>query len=196
LKQSFLPIFGGNIYKNFKKRYFYTFLIKNKYKNIFFRKFYRLNNLIYKYNKKSIKFSKEMFKKKAKKKKSYRLLKKLKTFYYRPDIKRTRKKVFNHFKKKVLRKFSRRNKRKIHNIYTGLKFNLFNFNFKNRYKNRMKDLELKKKSTPRFFFFKKKKNLYININKDIMKVNYKQLPYFIIKRYKLEKKNKKYYFKR
>jgi hypothetical protein len=60
----------------------------------------------------------------------------------------------------------------------------------------MKDIELKKKSTPKYFFFKKKKNRYINIKNDIMKVNYKDLPYFVIKRYKLNLEKKKYYFRR
>jgi hypothetical protein len=60
----------------------------------------------------------------------------------------------------------------------------------------MKDIELKKKSTPRFFFFKRKKNNYINIRPNIMRVGYKQLPYFLIKKYNLKiKKSNGYYFK-
>jgi hypothetical protein len=81
------------------------------------------------------------------------------------------------------------------NIFTGLRFNLFLYNVKNRYKNKMKEIELKKKSTPRFFFFKNKKNKYVKFSNNIIKTKLKKLPYFLIKRYRIRirmKKKKKY----
>jgi hypothetical protein len=127
---------------------------------------------------------------------AFRILKKLKTFYYIPNLKKTKKQVFLRFKKSVLYKFNRKKRKRIQNIYAGRKFNLFIYNVRNRYKNKMKELELKKKSTPKFFFFKRKKNNYINIRSNIIKVGFKQLPFFLIKRYKLKIKKRKAYFKR
>ena len=196
LKQSLFPVIGNNIYKNFKKKNFFSFLIKNKTKKIFLRNFYKLNSLIYKFNYKDKIISKKSFKKRRKKRLTFRILKKLKTFYYIPNLKKTKKQVYFRFKKSVLYKFNRKKRKKIQNIFAGRRFNLFIYNIRNRYKNKMKDIELKKKSTPRFFFFKRKKNNYINIRPNIMRVGYKQLPYFLIKKYNLKIKKSKGYFKR
>jgi len=63
-------------------------------------------------------------------------------------------------KKKFYINLIKEKKRRIRSIYSGLTFNLFTYNFRNRYKNRMKELELRKKSTPLYYFFKNKKNNY------------------------------------
>jgi hypothetical protein len=132
---------------------------------------------------------------KKKKRMAYRILKKLKTFYYIPNLKKTKRQVYFRFKKSVLYKFNRKKRRRIQNIYAGPKFNLFIYNVRNRYKNKMKDIELKKKSTPNYFFFKRRNNNYINIKPNIMKVGFKQLPFFVAKRYKLNFKKKNKYIK-
>jgi hypothetical protein len=196
LTQSLFPVIGDNIYKNFKKKNFFTFLIKNKNKNSFFRNFYKLNNLIYKFNYKDKIISKKSFKKRRKKRLAFRILKKLKTFYYIPNLKKTRKQVYFRFKRSVLYKFDRKKRKKIQKIYVGRRFNLFIYNIRNRYKNKMKDIELRKKSTPMYFFFKRKKNNYINIRPNIIRVGYRQLPYYIMKKYNLTIKKINGYFKR
>jgi hypothetical protein len=123
-------------------------------------------------------------------------LKKLKTFYYIPNLKKTRKQVYFRFKRSVLYKFDRKKRKKIQKIYVGRRFNLFIYNIRNRYKNKMKDIELRKKSTPMYFFFKRKKNNYINIRPNIIMVGYRQLPYYIMKKYNLTIKKTNGYFKR
>jgi hypothetical protein len=45
--------------------------------------------------------------------------------------------------------------------FTGTKFNLEFYNFRNRYKNKMKALALRKKTTPLYHYYKKKINNYV-----------------------------------
>jgi hypothetical protein len=152
--------------------------------------------LAFKLNYKHRKISKNCFIKKKKKRMEFRILKKLKTFYYIPDIKKTRQQVFSRFKRNVLYRFKKKNIRRSNSIYGGLKFNLSIYNIRNRYKNKMKMFSLKKKTTPRFFFFKRKKNNYINNRNNIVNASYKTLPYFLIKKYKFKIKKEKRNFKR
>jgi hypothetical protein len=167
------------MFKSFKKKNFFSFLkfLKLKKKKFFFRNYYELNSLIY-----SNLFKKKKSSKVLKKKiKEYRILKKLKKFYYIPDVEKTKEVVYNRFKKKILYKFDKRKKRRIRSIYTGLTFNLFTYNFRNRYKNRMKELELKKKSTPLYYFFNNKKNNYFIKKQNIIKVPLNKLAYGLVK---------------
>jgi hypothetical protein len=192
LKKKFLPIFGRAIYEKLKKKNFFSFLVKKKNRKYFFRNFYKLNSLIYKLNLSNKKITKKIFIKKKKNIINYRIKKKLKKFYYIPDPKKTRQRVYSRFKKSVIYKFKKRKYRKQNNIYAGCKFNLITYNSRNRYRNKMRMLELKKKSTPKFFFFKKKKNNYMKFKFNRLQTKFKDLPYFIIKKYKLKIKTKKY----
>jgi hypothetical protein len=170
---------------------------KNKNGILFLRSFYKLNSLNYNLNFKNKKITKSIFFKKKQKKMEYRILKKLKTFYYIPNIKKTKQRVYSRFKKSVLYKFKRKKYRRISSIYAGPKFNLSSYNLRNRYKNRIRLFKSKKKYTPRYFFFKNKKNNYIDNRYDnIMNIGYKQLPNFIIRKYKLRIKKKNKYYKR
>jgi hypothetical protein len=194
LKKKFLSIIGTNMSKGLKKKIFFSFLKKFNFKKKFFfyRNYYKLNSLSLIHNNLLKKKSSKLLKKKIK---EYRILKKLKTFYYNPDTKKTKQVVYNRFKKKVLYKFEKKKRRRIKSIYSGLTFNLFTYNFRNRYKNRMKELELKKKSTPLYYFFKKKKNNYFIINRNIIKVPYNKLAYTLTQVNKLNLKLKEpYYF--
>jgi hypothetical protein len=101
LKKQFLSIFTYGIYKKLKKKNLFSFLTKYKYgnKKLFLRTFYKLNSFLYKF---------KLKKKKKLKKRNYRILKKLKTFYYIPNAKKTRKQVFSRFKKSVIYKFKKK----------------------------------------------------------------------------------------
>lgn len=52
----------------------------------------------------------------------------------------------------------------------------------------MELLKLKKRSTPDHYYFLRRKNNYID-KKGIIKVTYKELPFFVVKRYKLDVRN-------
>jgi hypothetical protein len=106
LKKQFLSIFTYGIYRKLKKKNLFSFLMryKNGNKNLFLRTFYKLNSFLYKFKLKK--------KKKKLKKKNYRILKKLKTFYYIPNTKKTRKQVFSRFKKSVIYKYKKKKKKK------------------------------------------------------------------------------------
>src|SRR6201999_1970990 len=157
---------------------------KQKNKNFFLRNFYKLNSLFF-----NLKFKeKKIFNKlkKKKKRKEYRILKKLK-----------KKKVWiREFKKKVFKKFKKKKKKKKYAAYEGPLFNLFIYNIRNRYKLRKKEFKLKKKSTSQFFFFKKKKNNYMYFRRNLIKVGFKDLPYFLIKNYglKIKKEEPDYFY--
>jgi hypothetical protein len=59
----------------------------------------------------------------------------------------------------------------------------------------MKELALKKKSTPLYYFFNKKNNNYFTIKRNIIKVLYNKLAYPLVKSNKLNIKLKEpYYF--
>jgi hypothetical protein len=193
LKKKFLPICGRALYEKFKKKIFLNFLFKIKNGRKFSRNFYKLNSLIYKLNLSKKKITKKIFIKKKKNIINYRIKKKLKTFYYIPDLTKTRQRVYSRFKKSVIYKFRKRKYRKENNIYAGGKFNLITYNSRNRYRNKMRMLELKKKSTPKFFFLKKKKNNYMKFRFNRLQTKFKNLPYFIIKKYRLKIKAKKYF---
>src|ERR1700760_4562692 len=130
--KKFLPTIYIILNKNIKKKT----LIRNFFTYIF--------NL--KFNDKII--TKKNFLKKKKKVKSYRIMKKLNTFYYIPDTKKTKKQVYKRFKRSVFRKFKRKKLRKKKRRVIGLYFNLSVYNHRNRYKHRIKMLALKKNITP------------------------------------------------
>jgi hypothetical protein len=121
---------------------------------------------------------------------NYRIKKKLKKFYYIPDLKKTRQRVYSRFKKSVLYKFRRRKARKLKSIYTGRKFNLITYNARGSYRYKMKMLKLKKKSTPKFFFFNGRKNNYIRLRFNKLHTKLNKLSEFLLKIYKLNIKKK------
>src|ERR1700749_5051065 len=180
--------------KNLKKNKFLSFIKKNKKKSIVRNFFTYIYN--FKFNDKTI--TKKNFKKKKKILKSYRIIKKLKTFYYIPDTEKTRKHVYKRFKRSVFRKFKRKKLRKKKRRVIGLYFNLSVYNHRNRYKHRMKMLALKKTITPKFHFYKNKKNNYKFINSKVVDIKYKEVPFFVKRRYKLkiEKKKKRLFLKK
>jgi hypothetical protein len=96
-KEKFLPIIYIMLYKTLKRRNFLSFLKKNKKKN-FIRNFY---TFIYNFKFNDRIISKKDFLKKKKILRSYRIIKKLKTFYYIPDTGKTRKQVYKRFKRSV-----------------------------------------------------------------------------------------------
>jgi len=189
-KEKFLPIIYIMLYKSLKKRNFLSFLKKNKEK-AFTRNFF---TFIYNLKNNDELITRKYFLKKKKILKSYRIIKKLNTFYYIPDTEKTRNQVFKRFKRSVFRKFYKRKLRKKKRRVIGLYFNLSVYNHRNRYKHRMKMLALKNSITTRFHFLKK--NNYKNINSKKLDINYKEVPFFVKRRYKLniEKKNKKKIF--
>jgi hypothetical protein len=196
LKKRFMPTMRHFIYKNFKKKNFYSFLNKYNNKNFYSRKFLGFQNLIYNQS-----FKKKFIFKRRKIKKNFlkghRFYKKLNTFYYIPDTDRTREQVYKRFKKSVVKKFKKKKFRKSLRHLTGLRFNLSLYNARTRYKNRIKALALKKKSTPLYHFFKGKFNDYQKSTK--LKINKKhyELPFFVLKKHKFNvKKKKKPYLKR
>ena len=197
-REKFLPIISHNIYKNFKKKYFFLFLKKFKNKSLFVRRFIKLNNVsLDKLRIKNSLITKDKFMGKRKKKiKNYRILKKLRKFYYIPDTKKTRLQVYRRFKKSVMRKFNRRKVKRADTRVTGFRFNLSVYNMRNRYKNRMRIIALKKKSTPHFHFFKNRKNNYINIKGDYVPILYNEVPFYILRRYGLNINKKKIFLKR
>lgn len=123
-------------------------------------------------------------------------MKKLKTFYYIPDTEKTRKQVYKRFKRSVYWKFYKKKLRKKKRRVVGLHFNLSVYNHRNRYKHRMKMLALKKKITPKFHFLKK--NNYKNINSKKIDISYKEVPFFVKRKYKLNinKKKKRLFLKK
>lgn len=199
LRKKFLHTIGNNIYKNIRRKNFFSIFNKYNKKNIYTRSFFVLNNLYYnlKFKRKILanEFDYRKHKKKKRKIKNLRILKKLKTFYYNPDGESgmTRQQVYKRFKKSVMRKFSRKFKIKKKPINAGLKFNVSVYNARNRYKNRMKALELKKNSTPMYFFFKNKKNNYVNTTNLGVVKRFSDLPFFMKKRYKFNTKKRKFF---
>jgi hypothetical protein len=191
-KEKFLPIIYIMLYKTLKRRNFLSFLKKNKKKN-FIRNFY---TFIYNFKFNDRIISKKDFLKKKKILRSYRIIKKLKTFYYIPDTGKTRKQVYKRFKRSVFWKFYKKKLRKKKRRVVGLHFNLSVYNHRNRYKHRMKMLALKKTITPRFHYLKK--NNYKNINSRMVDINYKEVPFFVKRKYKLniEKKKKRLFLKK
>lgn len=177
-KKKFLSLLGTNMAKDLKRKKIF-FLRKFNGKSIVFRNFYLLN---YWNKKKHLSNDKKKEYLNLKKNGGYRILKKLRTFYYIPNTKRTRWQVYWRFRKSVIYKFKKKKKRRIQSFYSGLKFNLFTFNFRTRYGIRKRELHLKKKSTPLYFYFSKKKNKYIKFKNGIMKVFYNKLPYYMIKK--------------
>jgi hypothetical protein len=194
-KEKFLPIIYLILYKNLKRRTFLSFFKKSKKKKYLIRTFFSfIYNL--KFNDRFI--TKKNFLKKKKYIKNYRIIKKLKTFYYIPDVEKTRKHIYKRFKRSVYMKFYRKKLRKKKRRVIGLKFNLSVYNHRNRYKHRMKMLALKNTITPKYFFFKKKKNNYMTINSKVIDIPYKEVPFFVKKRYKLnvQKKKKRLFLKK
>ena len=192
--KKFLPTIYIILNKNIKKKTLLSFIKKSKKKSIIRNFFTYIFNL--KFNDKII--TKKNFFKKKKKVKSYRIMKKLNTFYYIPDTEKTKKQVYKRFKRSVFRKFKRKKLRKKKRRVIGLYFNLSVYNHRNRYKHRMKMLALKKNITPKFHFYKHKQNNYKFINSKIVDIKYKEVPFFVKRRYKLkiEKKKKKLFLKR
>jgi hypothetical protein len=166
LEKKFLPLMSLNIKKNLKKNLFFSFLKKKKYnKNFFYvRNFYKLNNFVCDSNLKRKTTNKIIYKKK--KRYSYRILKKLKKFRYNSNQGTlTKEQVYKRFKKSVFKKFGRKRSGKKKRISLGHRFNLFVYNARKSYKNRMKAKALENKITPKYFFFKEKNNDYINLKK-------------------------------
>jgi hypothetical protein len=191
-KEKFLPIIYITLYKSLKRRNFLSFIKKNK-KKAFIRHFF---TFIYNLKNNNKLITRKYFLKKKKLLKSYRIMKKLNTFYYIPDTEKTRNQVFKRFKRSVFRKFYKRKLRKKKRRVIGLYFNLSVYNHRNRYKHRMKMLALKNSITPRFHFLKK--NNYKTINLKKLDINYKKVPFFVKRRYKLniEKKKKRFFLKK
>jgi len=181
-REKFSSMIGHFFYKNFKKKNFYSFLNKFNNKKLSTRTFFRLNNIMYDQRFKKKILSKSSFLKK-KKRMNYRLFKKLRKFYYIPDPKKTRKQVYKRFKKNILWKLKRKKKKKAQMRFTGTKFNLEFYNLRNRYKNKMKALALKKKTTPLYHYYKKKINNYVKFRGNWIKVKHYELPYYIFKKY-------------
>jgi hypothetical protein len=166
LEKRFLSSMFLNIKKNFRRNNFFSFLkMKKNYKNyLFVRNYYNLNNFIFDLNLKKKTKNKIIYK--QKKKYSYKILKKLKKFRYNSGQGTlTKEQVYKRFKKSVFRKFNRKRSGKKKRISLGHRFNLFVYNIRKSYKNRMKAKALENKVTPKYFFFKERINNYINLKK-------------------------------
>ena len=188
LEKKFLSSMSLNIKKNLKKKLFFSFLKKNKYnKNFFYvRNFYKLNNWVFDLDLKRKIKNKIIYKKK--KKYSHRILKKLKKFRYNIDQGTlTKEQVYKRFKKSVFKKFSRKRTNRKKRISLGRRFNLYVYNTRKNYKNRMKAKALENKITPKYFFFKGKKNDYVNLKKLKEGITWSQIPV----RFLIKKKEKK-----
>lgn len=179
VKKRFLSLMSLNILRNLKKRTFLNFLRKKKLKNkLFFSKnFYVFKNFL------PNMYLKEKYKKlkrKLKKKYNYRLIKKLKKFNYisgRSNL--TRQQVYRRFKNKIIRKLKKKKKLKKKHFYlkaNKYRFNLFIYNSRNGYKNRMKAKELKLLISPKYFYSDNKSSDYRDIEKLEKGLDWYELP--------------------
>jgi hypothetical protein len=191
LQEKFLSFVGLNIYRNFKKKNFYTFLkkIKYKYNKLYNRNYYKFNNFNCLRLKKKLKNN--LIYKKRNKITNKKILKKLKTFRYIPNKGTwTKQEVYSRFKSNVLKKFARKRSRKFKKICIGRRFHIYAHNSKKNYKNKIKAQKLRKRITPYYFFFEKKKeNIYMDLSKYAKGVVSKEIPLHIL--LKIKKKRKK-----
>ena len=142
LQKKNLAMIGPSIYKNLKKKWYYSFFSKFKTNNnvLYVRNFIKFNNLIKNLNFKKKK--KVMIYNKVKKKKIRyrRIIKKLKTFVYDSDRGNTKKQAYTLFKRSVFRKFYRKRKKKKNFRFLGLRFSPSIYKYRNRFKRKKKKI--------------------------------------------------------
>lgn len=187
LKKKFLPLISLNILKNLKKRNILNILKKKKINNkIFFsRNFYILKKFLPNLH---LKETLKKLRRKLKKKHNFRLIRKLKKFNYisgRSTL--TRQQVYRRFKSKIIRKLKTKKTLKKKHFYlksSKYRFNLFVYNNRNGYRNRMKAKELKLLISPRYFYSNNKPSDYRDIEKLEKGLNWAELPDNIMSKFR------------